>query len=118
MKEAVGTSLLVIAMKSLTGFLGYLGQVEVPWAFMSLFTAVAIVGIVGGTYLVRFVSQAQLKRAFAIFLLIMGTLILYQNRGVFMPDGVRAQSATEAGEAEPVPNAIIDRTSGQWARSH
>jgi len=85
MKEAVGTSLLVIAMKSLTGFLGYLGQVEVPWGFMSVFTGVAIVGIVGGTYLVRFVSQAHLKRAFAVFLLIMGTLILYQNRGVFLP---------------------------------
>jgi len=107
MKEAVGTSLLVIAMKSLTGFLGYLGQVEVPWAFMTLFTAVAMVGIVGGTYLVRFVSQAQLKRAFAIFLLIMGTLILYQNRSVFIPEGVRPQSATEAVEGEPARSAIV-----------
>jgi uncharacterized protein len=85
MKQAVGTSLLVIAMKSASGFLGYLGQVEVPWAFMTLFTGVAIVGILGGTYLVRFVSQVALKRAFALFLLVMGGFILYQNRSVFLP---------------------------------
>jgi uncharacterized protein len=95
MKQAVGTSLLVIAMKSATGFLGYLGQVEVPWGFMALFTAVAMVGILGGTYLVRFVSQAQLKRAFAIFLVVMGTFILYQNRAVLLPhDIVEARPAT------------------------
>jgi uncharacterized protein len=85
MKQAVGTSLLVIAMKSASGFLGYLGQVEVPWAFMTLFTGVAVVGILGGTYLVRFVSQVALKRAFALLLLVMGGFILYQNRSVFLP---------------------------------
>jgi uncharacterized protein len=99
MKQAVGTSLLVIAMKSATGFLGYLGQVEVPWGFMTVFTGVAIVGIFGGTYLVQFVSQAALKRAFAVFLLVMGSFILYQNREVILPHGtVEASSpATVAG---------------------
>jgi uncharacterized membrane protein YfcA len=86
MKEAVGTSLLVIAMNSAAGFVGYLGQVEIPWAFLALFTAVAIGGIFAGTYLVRFVSQAQLKRAFAVFLVVMGVFILWQNRGVMLPE--------------------------------
>jgi uncharacterized protein len=95
MKQAVGTSLLVIAMKSATGFLGYLGQVEVPWAFMGTFTAVAVTGILLGTYLVRFVSQAQLKRAFAVFLVVMGGFILYQNRTVFLP--------AASVEAQPAP---------------
>ncbi|MEW6637695.1 MAG: sulfite exporter TauE/SafE family protein [Actinomycetota bacterium] len=81
MKEAVGTSLLVIAMKSATGFAGYLGQVEIPWAALVTFTAVAIAGSFGGTYLVRFVPQEMLKRAFAVFLILMGAFILYQNRG-------------------------------------
>ncbi len=81
MKEAVGTSLLVIAMKSATGFAGYLGQVEIPWAALVTFTAVAIAGSFGGTYLVRFVPQETLKRAFAVFLILMGAFILYQNRG-------------------------------------
>ena len=85
MKQAVGTSLVVIAMNSASGFAGYLGQVDVPWKFMATFTAVAIGGILVGTHLVRFVSQQALKRAFAIFLLLMAGVILYQNRGVFSP---------------------------------
>lgn len=85
MKQAVGTSLLVIAMKSAAGFLGYLGQVQVAWGFMTVFTAVAVGGILLGTYLVRFVPQAALQRAFAVFLVVMGTFILYQNRGVLLP---------------------------------
>lgn len=83
MKQAVGTSLIVIAMNSAAGFTGYVGQVDIPWRFVSAFTAVAIVGILVGTYLVRFVSQQALKRAFAVFLLLVGSAILYQNRGVF-----------------------------------
>ncbi|HJR67443.1 MAG TPA: sulfite exporter TauE/SafE family protein [Gemmatimonadaceae bacterium] len=85
MKQAVGTSLLVIAMNSASGFAGYVGQVDVPWRFMAMFTTVAIGGILAGTYLVRFVSQRALKRAFAVFLLVMSGVILYQNRGVFSP---------------------------------
>ncbi|HSH44682.1 MAG TPA: sulfite exporter TauE/SafE family protein [Longimicrobiales bacterium] len=85
MKEAVGTSLLVIAMKSAAGFVGYLGQVEVDWAFMGLFTVLAILGIFLGTWLIRFVPQHTLKRAFAVFLVVMGGFILYQNRGVLLP---------------------------------
>lgn len=83
MKAAVGTSLLVIAMKSASGFVGYLGQVEIPWAFMGLFTAVAIAGSFGGTYIARFVPQEMLKKGFAAFLIVMGVFILFQNRGVF-----------------------------------
>jgi len=85
MKEAVGTSLLIIAMKSATGFYGYLGQVPVDWGFMATFTAAAVVGILAGAYLVRFVSQTQLKRAFAALLLVMGSTILWQNRAALFP---------------------------------
>lgn len=91
MKEAVGTSLLVIAMKSAAGFVGYMGQVDVPWAFMSGFTAVAVAGILAGAYLVRFVPQSALKRSFAVFLLIMGTAILYQNRDILWPESSSAR---------------------------
>jgi uncharacterized membrane protein YfcA len=93
MKQAVGTSLLVIAMKSAAGFLGYLGQVQVAWGFMTVFTAVAVGGILLGTYLVRFVPQAALQRAFAVFLVVMGTFILYQNRGVLLPDSDETPAA-------------------------
>ena len=70
-------------MNSASGFAGSLGTVQVPWAFMSGFTAVAIAGILGGTALVRFVPQRALKQAFAVFLLVMGTFILYKNRHTF-----------------------------------
>jgi uncharacterized membrane protein YfcA len=95
MKQAVGTSLAIIAMKSMTGFAGYLGQVEIAWGFMVTFTAVAIVGIMLGTVLVRFVPHKTLRKGFAIFLLLMGAAILYQNRGVFIPEA-EAKDVVEA----------------------
>lgn len=83
MKEAVGTSLLVIAMNSASGFAGYAGTVVVQWRFVATFTAVAIGGILAGSYLVRFIPAPALKRAFAVFLLFIGAFVLYQNRAVF-----------------------------------
>ena len=85
MKQAVGTSLLVIAMNCASGLVGYLGRVDIPWHFVSGFTFVAVLGILAGTYLVRFVSQRALKQAFSVFLIVMGTLILVQNRKAFSP---------------------------------
>lgn len=83
MKQAVGTSLLVIAMNSASGFAGYMGRVLIPWNFVLGFTGIAALGILAGTYLSRFVSQGALKQAFSVFLLFMGAFILYKNRGVF-----------------------------------
>lgn len=79
MKQAVGTSLLVIAFKSATGFVGYLDQVVVPWLFLAAFTAVSVLGILVGTRLSRHVPAASLRRAFGVFLILMGALILYEN---------------------------------------
>ena len=101
MKQAIGTSLLVIAMNSATGFLGYLGQVEVPWGFVGAFTLVAIAGIVAGTMLVRHVPAHALKQAFAVFLLAIGVLVLYQNRTAF------ARGSTRASPAPASPNANL-----------
>jgi uncharacterized protein len=84
MKVAVGTSLLVIALKSATGFAGYMDQVEVPWLLMLLFSSVAVAGILTGTRVVRHVPAAALKRGFAVFLVLMGAFILHQNRFVFL----------------------------------
>ncbi|HUE96423.1 MAG TPA: sulfite exporter TauE/SafE family protein [Longimicrobiaceae bacterium] len=111
MKQAIGTSLLVIAMKSAAGFYGYLGQVAVDWAFIGWFTAVAIVGILAGAYLVGFVSQVRLQRAFAVFLLAMGTWLLYQNRGVVLTRSVTAAVVSAAaGPAHHAPlNLQIER---------
>lgn len=93
MKQAVGTSLVVIAMNSAAGFAGYAGTVAVPWGFLAAFTACAVVGILLGTRLVRHVSAATLRRGFAVFLLAVAALVLYQNRGVFTPGAAVAAGA-------------------------
>lgn len=97
MKQAVGTSLLVITMKSAAGFVGYLDQVEIAWGFMAAFSVVAVGGILLGTWLVRFVPHHALQRAFAVFLVVMGGFILYQNRGVLALGPTSAPEAVAAG---------------------
>ena len=76
MKQAVGTSLMIIAVKSLFGFLGDLGNQSIDWGFLALFCLLSIIGIYLGTYLSRFVSSAKLKPGFGWFVLIMGLFIL------------------------------------------
>ncbi len=84
MKQAVGTSLLIIAMKSFAGFLGYMGTIEIPWSFLGIFTIFTAVGIILGTFLVKYVPQDKLKKIFGYFLIIMGVFILYKNKAKFM----------------------------------
>lgn len=92
MKKAVGTSLFVIALNSLAGFVGYARIMEIPWTFFGTFVAFSGMGILVGTYLSRFVSQEKLKKGFAVFLVLMGIFILYKNRSTI----INAVSATNA----------------------
>ena len=84
MKEAVGTSLVVIAMKSAAGLAGYVGHVEVDWPFVAAFTAVAVAGTLAGARLGRFVPQAILRRTFAVLLVVVASVILHQNRSLLL----------------------------------
>lgn len=77
MKLAVGTSLVIIAAKSLIGFLGDLGQQQIDWVFLLIFTALSIVGIFIGTALTRYIPGEKLKEGFGYFVLIMAFYILY-----------------------------------------
>jgi uncharacterized membrane protein YfcA len=80
MKEAVGTSLVIIALKSLIGFTGDLGgSLQIDYAFMLIFSAFAIAGILVGSYLARFISNEKLKPAFGWFVLAMGFYIIGQE---------------------------------------
>jgi Predicted permeases len=77
MKQAVGTSLLIIAMKSLIGFTGDLGSgMVIDYKFMLIFSAFAMVGIVGGSYLTKYIPNEKLKPAFGWFVMVMGVYIL------------------------------------------
>ena len=93
MRQAVGTSLLVIAMNAAAGFAGYLGRVTFDWGFLAGFTAAAVAGALAGAALVARVPQAALRRGFAAFLLVAGGFVLYQNRGALRPGG-RAATTT------------------------
>lgn len=76
MKQAVGTSLLIIAMKSLLGFTGDLGHYEMNWLLLLSVTGLAVVGIFIGNALSKRVSGEKLKVGFGWFVLVMGAYIL------------------------------------------
>lgn len=80
MKQAVGTSLMIIALKSLIGFTGDLGAGQaIDYKFMLVFSAFAMVGILAGSYLTRFIPNEKLKPAFGWFVLVMGFYILVKE---------------------------------------
>lgn len=79
MKKAVATSLLIIAVKSLIGFIGDVENLEIDWLFLINFTAVSLIGILLGLYISNFIHANMLKKLFGWFLLIMGILILYNE---------------------------------------
>lgn len=80
MKQAIGTSLVVITLNSAAGFWGYFGHVALNGQLIVSFTIAASLGIVAGTYLVRFVQAKHLQKAFGYFLLAMAAFILWQTR--------------------------------------
>lgn len=79
MRQAVGTSLLVITMNALAGFVGYLGRVPLDWEIIGGFTGAAVVGIFAGSALASRVPQARLKQAFAVLLLVVGVFVLLRR---------------------------------------
>lgn len=79
MKKAVGTSLLIIAAKSLIGFTGDLGQLAPNWKLLGVVTAIAIGGILIGNILARQIDGQKLKKGFGWFVLVMGIYILLKE---------------------------------------
>lgn len=85
MKQAIGTSLLIIAAKSLIGFTGDLGKQQMDWNLLLSVTALAIIGIFVGNAFSKKVSPASLKKGFGWFVLVMGIYIIVKE--VFFPGG-------------------------------
>lgn len=80
MKQAIGTSLLIIIANSVSGFLGYLGHVDLDWHLMVSFIFAASLGTIPGAYLAQFVPAQRLQKVFGYFLLVVATFVLVQNR--------------------------------------
>ncbi len=79
MKQAIGTSLLIIAAKSLIGFTGDLGKHTMDWTLLWSVTALAIIGIFAGNLLSKRVSADSLKKGFGWFVLVMGLYIIIKE---------------------------------------
>ncbi len=79
MKEAIGTSLLIIALNSLIGFLGDIGRHPIDWLFISIISVIAIAGIFVGGYFNQKVNSNKLKKGFGWFVLAMGIYILVKE---------------------------------------
>jgi cytochrome c/uncharacterized membrane protein YfcA len=84
MQKAVGSSLVVIALKSFAGFAGYASHVTVDWQLTGIVTAAAIVGSFGGAALAKKVAQEQLRKGFAIFVLTMAVFLLGKQLQAFV----------------------------------
>ncbi|MGO2357175.1 sulfite exporter TauE/SafE family protein [Mesonia sp.] len=79
MKKAVATSLFIIAIKSLIGFLGDVQTHYIDWSFLLSFTALSVLGIFIGIWLNQFIDGKKLKKAFGWFVLLMGIYIIYKE---------------------------------------
>jgi uncharacterized membrane protein YfcA len=79
MKKAVGTSLFIIAINSLVGFIGDVNNLKINWLFLLTFSAISVVGIYIGMYLTKYTNEIQLKKIFAYFVLLMAAFILLKE---------------------------------------
>ncbi len=79
MKQAIGTSLLIIAAKSLIGFTGDLSHYQMDWKLLLTVTGLAIFGIFIGNMLSLKISGEKLKKGFGWFVLVMGIYIIIKE---------------------------------------
>lgn len=82
MKKAIGTSLMIIAAKSLIGFLGDVTMIEIDWKLLFGFTSMAVIGIFIGNRLSHKIDGSKLKKGFGWFVLIMGILIFIRETSI------------------------------------
>ena len=78
-KKAIGTSLFIISVNSLIGFLGDVQNNIIDWPFLLTFTAISVIGIFVGFYIQQFINEKYLKKIFGIFVLVMSVVIFYKE---------------------------------------
>ena len=79
MKQAIGTSLLIIALNSLIGFTGDIGHFIIDWKFLIIITLIAVAGIFAGGILAKKIEGDKLKKAFGWFVLLMAICIIIKE---------------------------------------
>jgi uncharacterized membrane protein YfcA len=81
MKRAIGTSLLVIAMKSFAGFASFASFVTLDWTLFGVFTGASVLGTIGGTILARKIDASKLRSGFAVFVFVMAAGMISKQLG-------------------------------------
>jgi uncharacterized protein len=80
MKMAVGTSLFIVSVQSLIGFLGDIRADQIlDWTLIGLFTVCSIIGVFIGGYLSKKINGENLKTGFGWFVLVMGIYIIIKE---------------------------------------
>ncbi len=79
-KTAIGTSLIIIALKSLIGFfIGDAFTMNIDWNFLLIFTTISFIGILIGSYFSNFINGKKLKKGFGYFIFVMAIFIFYME---------------------------------------
>ncbi|WP_284653461.1 sulfite exporter TauE/SafE family protein [Flavobacterium terrisoli] len=78
-RKAIGTSLLIITINSLIGFLGDVETTLMDWPFLLSFTALSVIGIFIGLYIQKYINEKRLKKIFGFFVLAMAIFIIYKE---------------------------------------
>jgi len=79
MKRAVGTSLAVVSLNSVSGFAGYMGTVAINYTLMGSFAAVTVLSSFAGARMVRRLHADTLKKSFAWSLVVAATYIMARS---------------------------------------
>jgi uncharacterized membrane protein YfcA len=78
-RQAVGTSLVIIAMNSLAGLLGHLGGASIDLTVVALFASAGIAGSLTGVQIARRIKPEQLRLSFALFIMALALFLLWDN---------------------------------------
>lgn len=78
-KEAIGTSLMIIAVTTLIGFTGNIGKIGIDWGFLIPFALIMVAGTFPGLYLNKKLPSQKIKPVFGWFLLVMGVYTLIKE---------------------------------------
>lgn len=78
-RKAIGTSLLIITINSLIGFLGDFQTSIIDWSFLLLFTSLSVIGIFIGLFIQKYINEKRLKKIFGFFVLAMAVVIIYKE---------------------------------------
>ena len=88
MHKAVGTSLMVIALKSLAAFAGHAAHVSIDVQLALVVTVAALAGSIGGAALAKRVPAQILRKVFAGFVLVMAGYVVWREAGLMPAAGV------------------------------